>query len=267
MTGTDDLAGLTVRLCEYCGRPIPARRKDARYCSTSHRVLGNRKAKKAQEIHDSLVTRQGGEFTDHESLTDAYERQAEFARADASYVVPHDHDCDEQNIYFDDAGHEADIEPVMVSQPRPPAPARQPPGRVRPARKAVPGYPNPEPGRGAAQLARLRREYAAMAQQIIDNRERTSALERADRTRGRRAEDAHDRAAGQRAMAEFAQDLRHRGIDLPNAGRATSDVMGLRENANPFAQDNRSMWKSSGIAGNMMQSGFGSFPGDARSWR
>jgi len=113
----------------------------------------------------------------------------------------------------------------------------------------------------------LKREYATMAQNLIDTYERSSALERANRTRHRRTEDAHGRAAGERAAMEFAQDLRRRGIDLPNAGRPTSDLMGLRENTNPFSQDDRSMWRSSGIVRSMMQSGFGSFPGDARSWR
>ena len=52
-----ELAELTVRACEYCGGPIPKRRKDARFCSTSHRVMAHRKAKREREIHASLVTR------------------------------------------------------------------------------------------------------------------------------------------------------------------------------------------------------------------
>jgi hypothetical protein len=105
-----------------------------------------------------------------------------------------------------------------------------------------------------------------MAQQVIDNRERTFALERADRSRHRRAEDAHDRAAGQRSMAEFAQDLHRHGIELPNAGRSTPDIMGMREDSNPFNQSDREMYRSSGVARSMMQN-FAGFPGDARSRR
>jgi hypothetical protein len=66
---------LAPRACAYCGSPVPARkRQDSRFCSTSHRVLGNRKARREAAVHDSLVTRQGSEFTDHESLLAAYER-------------------------------------------------------------------------------------------------------------------------------------------------------------------------------------------------
>jgi hypothetical protein len=66
---------LTPRACAYCGSPVPARkRQDSRFCSTSHRVLGNRKARREAAVHDSMVTRQGSEFTDHESLLAAYER-------------------------------------------------------------------------------------------------------------------------------------------------------------------------------------------------
>lgn len=50
-------AELTVRRCEHCGGSIPSRRKDARFCSTSHRVMAHRKAKREREIHESLVTR------------------------------------------------------------------------------------------------------------------------------------------------------------------------------------------------------------------
>ena len=56
--------GLTARPCEYCGEPIPDRRKDARYCSTSHRVMASRRRKRQAEIHGGLVARGGQEFTD-----------------------------------------------------------------------------------------------------------------------------------------------------------------------------------------------------------
>ena len=265
-----EVTPLTDSECAYCGGPIPARkRKDARYCSTAHRVLANRKARREAAVHDSLVAMQGSEFTDEVSLAELYERTAptEFAQPEAAYVVRDAADDDEQNIYADDAGHDDDINQswsATISLQR-----QLDKLLAEYDKKAAPYLATQARNQGVVlpQLVQLKREYAAMAQELIDNRERTSALERADRSRHRRAEDAQDRAAGQRAMAEFAQDLHRRGIELPNAGRATSDILGLRENANPFAQDDRSMWKSSDIARNMMQSGFGSFPGDARSWR
>ena len=263
MSGTDDLSGLTVRECDYCGGPIPGRRKDARFCTTSHRVLGNRRARRKAAVHDSLVAIQCEEFTD-QSLTDAYDRStsAEFAHPDAAYVV----DDEDQGIHADDAGQDDDISQSWSASL----------GLQRQLdnlldeydRRARPFLVTQKRNQGVVlpQLVALRREYAGKAQALIDNHERTSAMERANRTRGRRAEDASDRAAGQRAMHEFAHDLHRRGIDLPNAGRATSDIMGLRKDSNPFSQDDRSTWRSSGIARSMMSSGFGSFPGDARSW-
>lgn len=68
MTG-ENQPGLTARPCEYCGKPIPDRRKDARFCSTSHRVMASRRRRRQAEIHESLVARGGPEFTD-QSHTD-----------------------------------------------------------------------------------------------------------------------------------------------------------------------------------------------------
>ena len=79
------LAELTVRACEYCGGSIPKRRKDARFCSTSHRVMAHRKAKREREIHDSLVTRG---LTD-QSLAELHERaRPGLVQGDEDFVVP-----------------------------------------------------------------------------------------------------------------------------------------------------------------------------------
>jgi hypothetical protein len=262
-----ELTPLTASECAYCGGPIPARkRRDSRYCSTAHRVLGNRKARREAAVHESLVAMQGSEFTDHESLTDAYERSAEFARPDASYVVPDASDDDETGIHGDEAGHDDDSQSWSASISLQSQLDNLLAGYDRRARPFLATQARNQ-GVVLPQLVQLKREYAAMAQRLIDDRERTSAMERADRTRGLRIERASDRAAGQRAMHEFARDLHRRGIDLPNAGRATSDIMGLRESSDPFSRSDREMYGSSAIARNMMSSGFGSFPGDMRSWR
>jgi len=36
-------------VCEHCGQKFVARRRDARFCSPSHRVMAHRKAKRAAE--------------------------------------------------------------------------------------------------------------------------------------------------------------------------------------------------------------------------
>lgn len=246
--------------CERCGDPFGPTQETQKYCSSRCRESAKKRRSRLRPLAGKLRGTTGD--TGDESLTDAYERSAELARPDASYVVD-----DERNIYAGDAGHDDGVNHSWSASL----------GLQRQLDSLLAEYDDKgrpylatqrrNPGPRLPQLVRLDREYAGKAQALIDNYARTSAMERASRTRHRRAEDAHDRTAGQRAAAEFADALRKRGIDLPNAGRATSDIMGVRESADPFAQDDRSMWKSSGIARNMMSSGFGSFPGDARSWR
>jgi len=74
-----ELAELTIRACEHCGGPVPKRRKDARFCSTSHRVMASRKRKHEREIHESLVTRG---LTD-QTLTGLHDRARPPQRRDA----------------------------------------------------------------------------------------------------------------------------------------------------------------------------------------
>jgi hypothetical protein len=134
--------GLTARPCEYCGGPIPDRRKDARYCSTSHRVMASRHRKRRAEIHESLVARGGPEFTAQ------------------SHADPDDdeHPDDEQGIVAGDAEpvrHESDIRfAAMIEQ------GHAPGGPSRDTRKAWRAYGKrhgtEHPGQTADRLGRHR---------------------------------------------------------------------------------------------------------------
>ena len=255
----------TTPMCERCREPFEPAQEGQRYCSGRCREAAKKRRSRLRPLAAKLLGTTGDTG---DTLTGAYQRSApaEFASPDASYVVPDAAD-DETGIYADDAGRDDDINQSWSASI---SLQSQLDGILAEYDKRAAPYLDTQKRNGGVvlpQLARLRREYAVMAQALIDDQARTSALERADRTRGLRIDRASDRAAGQRAMHEFAQDLHRRGIDLPNAGRATSDVMGLRENSDPFSRSDREMYGSSAIARNMMSSGFGSFPGDTRFWR
>jgi hypothetical protein len=90
-----ELAGLTVRSCEHCGGPIPKRRTDARFCSTSHRVMASRKRKREREVRESLVTRG---LTD-QSLAELHDR-----------ARPPQHWSDDPRVFSDYGDVPGDVE-------------------------------------------------------------------------------------------------------------------------------------------------------------
>jgi len=105
-----ELTPLTASECAYCGGPIPARkRRDARYCSTAHRVLGNRRARREAAVYGALAAMQGSEFTDEVSLAELYDKSTptDFA-SPAAYIADDDEPGDDAEVNAADE-HDAGV--------------------------------------------------------------------------------------------------------------------------------------------------------------
>ena len=187
--------GLTARPCEYCGKPIPSRRKDARYCSTSHRVMASRRRKRQAQIRESLVARGGQEFTDQRRPDHWDDPATEFSD---EFDLLHDHQDDDQGVYSGDSApdpweqrNEAWAERMAHTEAVERVEARYE-RRLAPYRDSMKRNLGVKP----TAMARLEQARDAEIRELTRSRDKAEALERAARMAPQRAVQAAERQLG-----------------------------------------------------------------------
>jgi hypothetical protein len=214
------LVELTVRACEHCGGPIPGRRKDARFCSTSHRVMASRTRRRDRETHQSLVTRG---LTD-QSLAELH-AQARPPRHWRDQDADDDKDefSDEYDVgRLDEGTHDVFSEALRVQQAVEDVKAQYD-ARIQPllAQQARNG------GVRLLALVRLELERDAQVRELLHAHQKVQALEWAERDRPARVATAHERQLEAAASTAFARDLgrgRFLRDDSEPAGRPGADA-------------------------------------------
>jgi hypothetical protein len=216
--------GLTVRPCEYCGKSVPDRRKDARYCSTSHRVMASRRRKRQAEIRESLVARGGQEFTDQSRPDHWDDSETEFSD---EFDLLHEAQDDETGIVAGDR-------PDPWEERNAAWAARQAFGEAIDRIKAE--YEHLEPyqqtlrrnqGVKPAAMVRIEQERDARIGELTRAHQLADALDQAERNRPYRQASAHERQVERAAARALAIDLgrgRHLRDEPADAGRDVHDA-------------------------------------------
>ena len=238
-----ELAGLTVRRCEHCGGSIPNRRKDARFCSTSHRVMAHRKAKHKREIHDSLVTRG---LTD-QSLAELHERaRPRLLQVDEDLVEPAEVVPDEFGYtdgLLDDEPNAAWTMRQQMEQETNAIRARYAP-EIERWTKVYARNPGPAP-----RLTEINRKMRAEVEAIERAYYQAEAYElaAADQASGRAQVRAQERHKELVNLEGFGRDLRGGRYEPVEVSKATSDVFQFGQPGDVFGTDTE-LFSKSGIA-------------------
>jgi len=227
MSGENE-PGLTARPCEHCGKPIPDRRKDARYCSTSHRVMASRRRKRQAEIRESLVARGGQEFTDHSRPDHWDDPETEFSD-EFDLLHEQDHQDDETGIVAGDthvdpwAERNAAFRERMQLTEAVQAIETRYEHLLEPFRQSLKRNPGVKP----VAIARLEQERDEKIRELRTRQQRAEALAQAAREAPQRAVRAAERQLEQAALNAFGRDLPggSRRYQPPEwTGRPTDDI-------------------------------------------
>jgi len=241
------------RRCGYCGAPLLAQRKGARFCSREHKELARQRRQRAGERLTRLrAAHPFPEDADLRDFSDEFDLDDVERQDDEQGIVAGDSAPDpwqERNDEFA-ARQEfaAAIDAVNADYAR----------RARPHLERQ----KRNPGRLLPELAELQRERDWRISELQRAHWKAEAYARAVREQPGRVATAHERQVERAAARSFAMDLgrgRHLRDDPADVGRATSDVFMFGEARPVFNVDNL---RNSGVARSL----YGHW-GDERSQR